>query len=378
MGVRYAARMMFLAAGLLPSSLQGLQAQRGDSTVVLRSAPTCSTCRIELVAESTLRPPTDSFWFGPAPRVVRLVNGSYLAKLEGSPSPILFAPDGRFERALMKTGDGPGEIGRAGPTFFSAAPDGQIWIFDGLKGGARHVFDRGLKYVRTDPRGDFRATESGFITASGEIVFAASIATRQRAGLPLHVAGKSAAILRSFGREDPTLSPRSPPDSIFYLMLRYVEPAPGRTFWSYNPSDFMVERWTIDGHRIYRIEHSFDGWYADVTREMQGLRTENYKAGQGIRLSWIKESATPNLVWFIYVVRTVNSRADDPSQPSKGLDIVVEAVDIQKGVVLAVRRFPETFIKPVWDAPDRIAVVVPFVRDFTTFRISRLTLIRDP
>jgi hypothetical protein len=279
----------------------------------------------------------------------------------------------------MKTGNGPKEIGSAGSGFFGIAPNGETWIFDGSKGGARHVFDRTLQFVRTDPPAEFKASQSGFITTNSEIVFAATISSREHAGLPLHVADRSGAILRSFGRDDPTFSQRMPRDSFALMMLRQVEPAPGQTFWSNNPSGFLLERWTLDGQRMYRVEHAMDGWYADATHELLRLKAPDYNARPRLPLTYVKESSDPTLAWFIYAVRVSKEPIDlDSPEPTKGVDIVVEAIDIKAGVVLAVRRFPDTNIRPVWSAPDRIAVVIPYSREFTSFRISRLVLARTP
>jgi hypothetical protein len=235
----------------------------------------------------TLRPPTDSFWFDGVTRIVRASSGDYVVQLAGTPSPVVFANDGRFDKPLMNTGNGPAEIGRSGPGFFGAAPNGELWVFDASKGGARHVFDRSLRFVRTDPPAEFKAAQSGFVAANGEIVFAAAIPSRQHAGFPLHVAGRSGSIIRSFGVDNPGTRPRVPPDSLFLRMLRRVEPGPDLTFWSYNPSEFLVERWSTDATRMYRVQHSFDGWYAEVTRELQGLRAPNYSVPARLNLAHI-------------------------------------------------------------------------------------------
>jgi hypothetical protein len=303
--------------------------------------------------------------------MTRLPNGGIIARMRGTPSPVVFTADGRFDRVLMRAGNGPREIGSAGFDFLNAGADGTVRVVDNAKGGS-HVFTTDLRYLRFD-RGVKYGVPSAFITRSGTVVFAGTFETRELAGLPLHIANDTGAITRSFGGDSP-IDPRLSPAAIASAMLRRVTPSDDTTFWSSNPSAFWVQKWATSGRPLFRIVHAMEGWYAEESRGRTPPRSREKN------LTEIKHSSSPDLVWFLYTISTrpAASQARDPREPPMhaGVDLIVEAVDTKTWTVLATRRFQDLVTRHISSAPDRVAAVVPMGGDFTTFRIFRLTLLR--
>lgn len=146
--------------GLLDPELaaQGRRVVR-DSVITLRSAASCSACRIELVPEVTLQLPADSLWFAASTPMTRTTDGKIIAQMRGSASPVVFSSDGKFDRVLMRTGDGPREIGTNGFNFLNAGLDGTLRVVDIAKAGS-HVFRSDLRYLRFDRRVQYDANSA--------------------------------------------------------------------------------------------------------------------------------------------------------------------------------------------------------------------------
>jgi hypothetical protein len=300
--------------------------------------------------------------------------------MRGTPSPVIFAENGEFERILMATGDGPREIGSLGFSFFGIAANGDAIVYDAKKNGARHVFDANLQFVRTDTATEFRQTPtSGFLSIDGGVVFSFAFQSRTRAGLPLHVVSRDGRIVNSFGREDPSLPPNLAPEAQFAAMFRKVERAGDSALWAYSPIEFLLERWTLEGQRSYSVVHAADGWYAAALAQLRSLPASR-SPQRSLATSLVKASTDPNVVWLLYLIQMPHATDFDPSGPlpSRGFDLVVEAVETRTWTVLTTRRFPDTYAWALDNAADRIAVSIAQGDLFGTFRICRLSLTRVP
>jgi hypothetical protein len=338
------------------------------------SVAQCSGCSIEVITRATLQFPFDSVAPGTSSRITRTSDGRFLVYwLQGNPVPALFDATGRFQRIVAVRGQGPGEIRRA--TSILVAPGDSVWIIDGSR---KHVYSPSMNYVRQDPirRGGAFFAVSG----SGAIVTGGMIGTPASAGLPLHLLDRDFSVVRSFGSHDATLDPRrmqATGDDPPLMLARQFAPAGDNEFWTFNYSRFLLERYDYSGRQIARFRHSLDGWYGTSSR-----RKPSVGEFAGLALSHVSTSADPSVVWLMYQDPRPEYATPAPGTPFDHRawiamhDLVIEALDTRRGVVLATARIPRTSAVGVDNGRDMLAIVQPVDEDFNTFRIVDLRLLR--
>jgi hypothetical protein len=275
---------------------------------------------------------------------------------------------------VVNIGQGPGELRL--PLAVIAAPGDTVWIIDeGLRG--RHVLDGDLRIVRME-RSEVTVSDIVF-GPNGAHVGAGVFRTPERAGLPLHIFDRGGSIRRSFGVADPTLDPRrlaASGDEPASLLMRQLTNGEPSSFWTYNPTRFLLEQYDFEGRLLRQARHALDGWYEDATRRSPG-------AGElrGLPLSIVQVSRDAGLLWLVYHDRnsdyTPNNPRDRSLLPQRiGHDLVVEALDWRTMRVQAMLRLPNTYAVRVSNAPDLIAIVRPQNADFHTLQPTRLRLQR--
>jgi hypothetical protein len=187
-------------------------------------------------------------------------------------------------------------------------------------------------------------------------------------------------IIRSFGVEDPVLDPRrlqANGDGVAMNMLRQLAPGAPGTFWTYNPSRFLLEQYDFQGNLQAQARHALDGWYKDATAQAPS-RAEF----RGTALNTVVESSDPNLLWLVYHVRNSKYKAADslytPSvNEAIGMqDVILEALDTRSMRVIATHRVQGTVVMPMKNAPDMLAFTQPMGEHFMNYRVMNARIIR--
>jgi hypothetical protein len=236
-----------------------------------------------------------------------------------------------------------------------------------------------MQFVRTDRARD--ATDL-FAVGRDAHVIASTISTPAHAGFPLHLTNREGQVISSFGVDDPTLDPRkleATGDLRQTFLDRQLVPGAAGTFWSYNPTRFLLQQYDFSGRLLAHARHGLDGWYAGAT-ERKPSRGEH----KGLQLMAVVPSVDSSMLWLVYADRNASFKDPDSSRmgtanPWFGMhDIVVEAFDVRNFQVLAMRRFPGASVVRVGHAPDILAFYDETAAgsEFPVYRITRLTLSR--
>jgi hypothetical protein len=276
-------------------------------------------------------------------------------------------------RVIARAGNGPGEVSRVNAVVRAAADT--VWVVDGSR---RLIFDPLVRFVRMEsmPGGGF-----DFVPGpAGTVVTEGLVGTPEAAGYPLHLRDLKFAIVKSFGTDDTTLDARllaATGDDATMLLRRRFTPSAAGTFWTYNDTRFLLEKYDVTGRLSARFRHALDGWYADATR-----RSPSPGGFRGLELHDVQISARPNIIWLVYHDRRPNfvepTRAFEENQWRSMHDLVVEAFDAQRGIVVASTRFPQAIALKVDGAPDELAISHPIDDVFYTFRIMKLRIVQTP
>ena len=356
---------------------QAQQAASGRASAVqlrtFSSIPSCNRCSIEASQLATLKPPPESLSFDVGSQILLAANGSFVAwGFAETRSPVIFDASGRFVRRMTREGRGPGEVEET--NFVARADRDSLWIFDG---GRKHVFSPDMRFVRTE-RG--LSVYDLVVAGGGRLVLAQAISTPRRAGFPLHLVAPGGQVTLSFGVEDPTLDPKfleANNDVAPLRVVRNLAPAGRETFWSYNPTRFLLERYSFSGARLGEFRHSLDGWYRDASAVKRG-RGEF----PGLPLTWVLPSRDSTIIWLVYnepnAAYKPNWRVSQyPASPTFGIyNVVVEAFSLQTMSVVAMRRFPNASAKRVLHGPDLIAFFDESNGVFGAFRIMKLSVLQ--
>ena len=274
----------------------------------IRGKPTCSSCRITLSLEATLRDtaPADDR----QPSVIKR-DGSgrfFLVRpSEGRDVPAVFDSSGRFLARLGRPGAGPGEFRAARLVAFG--PNDSSYLYD--PANARlSVFSPKLRFVRSVPLPQF-AFASGW-AGDGHIAVSAAPTNPDRIGKPLHLVDGSGKVISSFGQDAGKPLPPGSEEMIY----REITPAKGGGIWA------------ADVWGRYRFQR-FD---ALGKLELEVIR----------RADWFPEGKLPR----------VTIRPDEPPFPS-----VAAMIEDVNGLVwvfirVADRRWPEA-LRPLQGSEEQ-------------------------
>lgn len=213
----------------------------------------CPTCAIELdrlvtlgsVSEPTVGTTSHALWDS-SDRIF-LIH-------DQAPSQIMrFDSTGTFVQALGREGDGPGEHRRL--MRIALGPRDSIYAFD-YRAPRMTVYTPELEVGRVDELpGPVR---DAVPFTDGRVVLHARIPTRDRIGLPLHMASPDGSVVRSFGATNPVVRP-----DMLALQLRYLARADSDAVWAARMNEYVVEQWRLDGTLVRRLERHppwFAGW----------------------------------------------------------------------------------------------------------------------
>ena len=182
------------------------------------------------------------------------------------------------------------------------------------------------------------------LTATGKLVILGSVATADRAGLPLHLVDtRTGEIRRSFGAVAPELSPRKP-----LADVRRATPGAGDDVWIAYPNRYRLERWALDGTLRETIERT-TAWFAPWDEQVKSYLVERPKP---ILLD-IQFDQSSQLMWVMLQVadprwRPRREQFRAGTQPSIAdreaeFDAVIEVLDAGTHKLLARRQFDRLF-----------------------------------
>ena len=232
-----------------------------DSVVVIPDASTCATCSLTVSAVVELGardgPGIVARLRAPAAqaRVVRSGDGDYYVPgYLGEGRLLRFSPDGVFQEAIGRRGEGPGEYQM--PVLLGGRAD-DLTIFDPRS--ARVTTIRGGEAATTNL--PFRA-HTWTVLADGRHVYNALSSWSEGVGQPLHVYDlASRRISNSFGDEG-VRADRTPGVSSGHLRRAMAAAADGN-IWAARENRYRIDKWSPAGDRIARIERDapwFQPW----------------------------------------------------------------------------------------------------------------------
>jgi hypothetical protein len=327
-----------LLSALLPTALGVMKPDHASARqIVIPDRVSCAECRIdvsEIVAVGDSVEPGVLGEYGS----LRFSDGRYFVQTGVQPGTILvFGHDGRYVRSIGRLGKGPGEYTR--PQVFHARGD-SLWLFD-ITGRITMDFPGNVRTANV-PFGPFEAIRLG----NGLHVYSTVARIPELIGIPLHIFDEaSETLVRSFGNRSGFYDPRDPYDA-----RRTIAPSGEREFWAASLNRYVIEKWTVDGERIVRIERDAP-WFEPWRGRVQPARVA---APPPILHGVMEDSA--GILWVFLRVADRNWAPQAPAdvrgsetrtsmaQHTDLWDTLIEAIDAKSGVVLARARLPHYLI----------------------------------
>ena len=343
-GWRYRSLQVATLCALGPSSLAvdvpRLEAQRPQNERVaeLPLSSDCD-CRIELVKVISLSDSLHPGLFAYSPLVMRDSRGFWYVTStdDGLRRVGVFDERGGLRKVIGRRGEGPGEF--ADISHIVVGPGDSLYVYDHDR-RRRTVFDPAHEFVRAE-------RIPGYMTdilplSSGQMIINASIPTRDRVGWPLHIVGADGGLLHSFGAETPMRRPGSSS-----LERRSIAVDSSGTLWVALYSSYELAAYVKEGERFvptgrrYRREVP---WFRPWVEFSPGMEWSELK-----QIAFSREE--PDLLWVLIGVPDANPPAREPRSVWRATqesadslrDSILEAVNMEDGVVLASRRFLPSF-----------------------------------
>jgi hypothetical protein len=174
----------------------------------------------------------------------------------------LFGVDGRLQHSFGGRGQGPGEFGNVQVIRF--ADSGRIETYDG-QNARRTVFGGAPKFdvEATHPFPMTLAFTGTLFHPNGRIVVNRNLATRESAGLPIHLLEADGTLLRSFGNEPRELRP-----GVSFPLRRSVawSGSSHEALWVGHVRQYRLERWSVEGRLLEIVDRDvpwFKPWEVD-------------------------------------------------------------------------------------------------------------------
>lgn len=241
-------------------------------------------------------------------------------------------------RRLTRQGSGPGEM--RGPRSFRRMAGDSLFVYD----------DRQRRYTVFSP-GSYRYVRSGPVqglwagsvipTTDGRILVAATVASREAVGFPMHLYRPAGEHVASFGSTGRSAVRGTDGDD------RAAEVAADGQFWAISlRGPTIIERYTADGKPRQVIPFSREAELPSV--QVPGPQTLRLAiVSMDDKHLWIL-SAIADVNWRRGVLNDPSARASPGSRAMRGeirigsysrfFDSVVDVVDVRTGVIVARRR----------------------------------------
>lgn len=321
------------AIGILILTPDPATAQR---VIALQPAPKCATCRIVLERVATLSD-ADFAINGSRTIVTRDNRDRFLVVGEKSSSIGVYSATGKLLKQVGRRGDGLGEFRNIATIL--VGPGDSIHVIDAAL-GRRTVFDPTLsRAVRTTPVPQFAEAA---ITGDGRLLVTGSIATRESAGLPVHLVASNGTILRSFGDDDMLVTARGNERRRLY---RSITPARGGGYWVSPMTQYTIERWTDKLTHESTFKRAVD-WFPPLPLDAVLGSPEVQRPHTLLRSVWEEPSGVvlvnigvAAVNWRPTAVESGGESTVTPvSELGKYIDTILEAVDPRAATVLATLR----------------------------------------
>lgn len=319
---------------------------RGQAPIerVIPDPPACGSCAIRIRPVAQLGSLHDSLSAGLFAVVARDAEGRfYVGPARGFGEILVFTPDGRFLRTLGRSGEGPGE-------FSTSIARIDVW-----RGNTLIVLDRNLRRLSALTRdGELVATLSlpfhppmDFWPATERAVLVQGWADRDAyAGRrrPYHLYTWEQDLEASIGEEWPA--------PVRSALRPEVAAAPrGGDFWTARRRQYALARWNLETGRLEtRLIRNASWFPADTSRTPD--RPSPWVVKPAPWIEGVHDAG--DRIWVIVYVSDAEWRPRAFESPEELLtpentqlddlfDTVLEAVDPERGVVLARHRFDEAF-----------------------------------
>jgi hypothetical protein len=253
-------------------------------------------------------------------------------------------------------GEGPGEF-RAIRRLF-VTPGDSLYVSDWVT-ARMTVYDPSLTFVRTQPS----PYPPSLVLPDGSFVVAEQILTRKEIGYPIHVVDRAGRLLRSFGTDTPQYR-----SDMKLIINRLVSTASSGRVWAVAQGRYTIDLWNPASGGLEHRSKIESSWFREIAKWNYDERT---RPGSIIESLW---EGQDGVIWIVFRVAEVNwqippraneERVISEEEYQKTYDWIIEAVDPQRNVVLASRRFDGIF----WVRPPSRVIVSARADSDTTARL---------
>lgn len=303
---------------------------------MVSDAVTCATCSLDISVAVELGDRSGPGIVGEQSFISRSDDGDYyVSSLVQRGRLLRFSPDGIFQDAIGRPGEGPGEY--IWPVLMRASAD------------TLSILDIRAFRVTTIRSGEVATWKLPFVVGSwavlpgGRHVYNGFSFAPDLIGYPLHLYDGEAGrrITHSFGDEGIRVD-RSPRSQA--VLRRHVAAAADGNIWAAHNNRYRIDKWNTDGHRITRIERDAS-WF----RPWQEWPGVDYEVRPVPAIAGVRD-------WGDGLLMVVVRVADDdwrPMRPARIVqdhevtsaaqledlyDTVIEVLDTRSGKVLARTR----------------------------------------
>jgi hypothetical protein len=333
--------------------------------VAIPATPTCAACTIEMVKLVTVGSPNDPLLLGDWSHLGRGPRNTFVASSFDGGQLLVFDSAGRYLRAIGRRGQGPGEFSQP-PVAHGLGAGDTLYV---RSAGWMSLFSPELAYVRTFtlPPGPYMSLTP---LPNGNTIYASSRLV-SGGGSALTILGPQGYAVSSFG-----LTGYSDPAACIRCFANRVTLATNRRgILVSHPNRYVVELFDLSGtsQLIASIVNSpwMSDWDSDpnpattYTERPRPTIVGAFPASEG--RAWLVGNA-PAANWaapgppqgegviglglrgggITYVVpRNSQASRDRASAVARNTATVVELVDLQRGQVVASRRFEGEVFTPV-------------------------------
>lgn len=324
---------------VLPSSVAGQQ------RMVVRGEPLSSLTARRVLAIGSLNEDNAVIGMGSTSRDSK---GRYFHNAIQEPYRIrIYDRSGTLVDSLGTRGGGPGEF----EVIYGLlhGPADTLIVFDNVAGRVTRVAPDG-SLAGTGRLGIQSWRGPAIYLGDGRFVFSARIATRERAGYPIHVANLGGEIVASFGTLQPVYRRDQP-----YLDRRVIGRAPNGGVWSAHFSRYRMELWDAQLQLRRTVDRDVD-WF-ETWEEAATLRVPRDQPPRPY-IRAVQQDSSERL-WVVLavagdhwaeavgedLVTPTGVRTFRVTDPTTYRHTVVEVIDLRTGRLLASTRLAIDFVR---------------------------------
>ena len=297
--------------------------------------PKCPEC-LRPQRTAVLGDRQDSLSLGGFPRVVRVSDQYFAISGLNQPSTILvYSSDGRLQRNIGRSGEGPGEV--TGVWTVSRGQADSVLV--GEMGGRLHTFAGDGSFGRTLNLQRMATRTIQF--PDGDWLVSAQIPTRSGIGVPLNLFSPTGERKGVVGNEQRVLPWR--PGS----RTRTVALASDSSFWVAGQDHYVIEEWSKAGTLLRTIRRRVD-WFPRPREDRPWPNPAVERPDPGV----IDFQQDGHLLWVLIVVADEEWAPLEPERPGGPIpatpetnnqlwDTVFEVIDLRDGSLFASTKMRE-------------------------------------